>query len=297
MSETKRQDFPRGLWVVATPIGNLADLSPRARQALQEADHLLCEDTRQGAKLLEASGIRREQGGLHRFDAHSAPKDAARWVARMQEGQSVALISDAGTPGISDPGALLVAQAHEAGVRVVPVPGPSAVAALLSVAGCRQAEFAFLGFFPRQASDQKALLEQLAEAEFVSVFVWFESPQRILHTVQSLAERFPQARMVAGKELTKIHESFFVGNAETVLECVSNELEREGERGEWCVLLDRGELARDRAESSDWVKALQCLVDCRIALSDAARAVSQQFGIPKKKVYDRGLELTGKKKS
>lgn len=149
-----------GLWVVATPIGNLGDLSPRAREALELADAILCEDTRRTARLAAALGI---STPLERLDAHAGPRAIEKAVKRLEAGESLALVTDAGTPAISDPGAALVAAARDAGVAITPFPGASAVMTLLSVAGFHETPFTFRGFFrenpasaPRSSSSRNA---------------------------------------------------------------------------------------------------------------------------------------------
>ncbi|MCM2279363.1 MAG: 16S rRNA (cytidine(1402)-2'-O)-methyltransferase [Oligoflexia bacterium] len=299
MSEKKRQDLPPGLWVVATPIGNLADLSPRARAALEQAHAILCEDTRQGAKLLAAAGIGRPMSVLERVDAHASEAVLRARAERLRAGESLALISDAGTPAISDPGSALVALAHEAGVKVTPVPGPSAVPALLSVSGFGEAAFVFRGFFPRKQGEREEELARVSASRVARVFVWFESPNRIGETLELLAARMPAAEVVAAKELTKVHERLFTGRADEVFSAIREELLREGPRGEWCFAAKLPELAENNSsegdESSDWVKALRCLIDARIPASEAARQVSQHFGASRKMVYEKALRLSGKK--
>jgi 16S rRNA (cytidine1402-2'-O)-methyltransferase len=283
MNELKRQDLPTGLWVVATPIGNLGDLSPRALSALAHADAVLCEDTRRTAQLLSALGLA-GGGRLRRLDAHAGEGAIAREVERLTEGASAALVTDAGTPGVSDPGSRLVAAARAAGVKVTAVPGPSAVTALLSVAGWEATEFSFRGFFPRKPR----------ELEGEGVQIWFESPLRIGETLAWLAERAPAAPAVAAKELTKVHEKVFAGSAREVAAEVASELEREGARGEWVLALELAPASKTVVESSEWVKALHCLLDARVAAPEAAKRVSQHFGVERKRVYAAALELSGK---
>ncbi|MGZ3709749.1 MAG: SAM-dependent methyltransferase, partial [Bdellovibrionota bacterium] len=200
MNNLKRQYLPPGLWIVATPIGNLQDLSPRARQALEDAHAVLCEDTRRTAALMSAVGAPRD--GLERFDAHSTPGQVRKIVERLGQGENLALVTDAGTPAVSDPGAALVAEARAAGIVITPIPGPSAPVALLSVAGFRATEFTFGGFFPRKPGERRELLKSCEKDGISRIFVWFESPQRISEALAAVAEAQPAARVIAGKELT-----------------------------------------------------------------------------------------------
>jgi 16S rRNA (cytidine1402-2'-O)-methyltransferase len=280
-----------GLWVVATPIGNLGDMTGRARDALSRANAVLCEDTRRSAKLMAALGITPR---LERFDAHASDREMERWVERLQGGESLALITDAGTPAVSDPGSRLVALARANGVAVVPVPGVSSVATLLSVAGFDETAFVFRGYFPRKPGERVAELKSLAPATAARIAVWFESPHRIVEALKEVAAEVPDSQVFAAKELTKVHERFFSGSAGEVSELVRAHVEEEGTLGEWsfAVLFP---VPENRLNSSDWVKALQCILDCRIPASEAAKRVSQHFGAPKNQVYEKALELSGKK--
>lgn len=299
MNETKRQVLPAGLWVVATPIGNLADMSPRARQALEQCDLIACEDTRRTAQLLSALMIPgKKERKLERMDAHATGRAIEHWVERLCEGLSVALVTDAGTPAISDPGARLVRAARERGIRVTPVPGPSALMAALSVAGIEETAFLFGGFFPRKAAEREDALRQAENCAFCRVFAWFESPQRVLEALEAAAAMQPACEAFVAKELSKIHERFFWGTIHRVRERIAEEIEREGAVGEWCFVLrfpESGKKPTVGAESSDWVKTLQCLLDARVAAPEAAKRVSQHFGVARKQVYEMALRISGKK--
>ena len=266
--------------------------------ALERADAILCEDTRRTSRLISALGLSKS---LLRMDEHAEEHEINRAIERLKKGESLAFVSDAGTPGISDPAAALVSAAHANQITVTPIPGPSAVVALLSVCGFQETAFSFRGFFPRKTADRKEEIQGLS-----GVFVWFESPERIIESLELIAEVSPSAHAVAAKELTKIHEKLFSGDAPEVVKNVSEEIEREGKLGEWCFAIrfqsdsvestDETDVTiSDTAKSSDWVKALQCLVNVRVSASDAAREVSQTFGVPKKSVYEMALKLTGKK--
>ena len=292
--------MPSGLWIVATPIGNLQDLSPRARCALEEADAILCEDTRRTAKLLSVLLPEQPLSKLERLDAHARPERIQSMVERLQSGESFAFVSDAGTPGISDPGSALAEAAYDAGIQVTPIPGPSAPMAALSVAGFHETAFVFRGFFPRKKSERQREVQLAIESSLARVFVWFESPERILEMLSSLAEGAPDCVVFAVKELTKLHERSFRGPSQAVLAEVRAEIEKDGPRGEWCVVVlfrqtEAGGMGESSPESSDWVKALDCLLDARVPASEAARQVSRHFDISKKTVYDRSLQILGKK--
>jgi 16S rRNA (cytidine1402-2'-O)-methyltransferase len=195
--------FPMPLYVVATPIGNLEDLSFRALRVLREVDLIAAEDTRRTSKLLAHYEIRRPLISLRE---HNEVRETPRLLARLERGESIALVSDAGTPGISDPGARLVRSARERKLTVVPVPGPSAVAAALSGAGFAADRFVFLGFPPRGGEDRKEWLAQLAEETRTVVF--FEAPHRIRKTLADLAPNLGDRQIVVARELTKTHEEW-----------------------------------------------------------------------------------------
>jgi 16S rRNA (cytidine1402-2'-O)-methyltransferase len=190
------------LFVVATPIGNLDDLSPRARQVLSDADLIAAEDTRHTGRLLSHFGIKSRQIALH---DHNEEALLARIIAELNDGKCVALVSDAGTPLISDPGFRLLRAAHDAGIRVAPIPGPSAVIAALSVCGLPVDEFCFAGFLPAKAAARRKRLQALADESRTMIF--YESVHRVVATSNDLIEIFGGERQVfIGRELTKLHE-------------------------------------------------------------------------------------------
>ncbi len=269
-------------------------MSLRAQEALQTADVILCEDTRRTAQLLSGLHLTRT-GKLERLDAHATRSHIDRWVDQLKDGASIALVTDGGTPGISDPGSSFVAAARLGGVRITPVPGPSAVTALLSVAGMSATDFQFLGFFPRKTTEGQEVLNQLTQSHAPAITIWYESPKRIRKTLELLALNHPEAQVVAAKELTKVFEKFFSGTSVQVRNQVVIETETEGELGEWCFAVFLPTEVRRSEQSSDWVKALHCLLDARVLASEAARQVSQHFGAPKKEVYEAALKFLGKK--
>jgi 16S rRNA (cytidine1402-2'-O)-methyltransferase len=280
---------PGTLYVVATPIGNLEDLSPRAARILREVDAVLSEDTRVGHRLLAASGI---ENGVERCDQHTDPGRIRWFVERLEKGESFALISDAGTPAISDPGAALVAAADLAGISVVPIPGPSALTAFLSAAGFERGSPVFRGFYPRKRAERDAEWARIERLPFDSLVVWFESPERIEEMIVDLAARFPEIRGAAGKEITKIHERFYRGYLKEIASHIQSKAGSSENRGEWVVGIEwiARETSNGDRSSGDWEKVLRSMLNAGISASRAAREVSQVFGIPKKPVYSRALE-------
>ncbi len=202
------------LYIIATPIGNLEDITLRALRVLKEVDLILCEDTRVTKKLLARYDIHTRTESYH---AHTKITKAEKFLDMLAEGKNIALVSDAGTPAISDPGVLLVKMARErfgADAKIVPIPGASALAAAISAAGIPAAQFIFLGFLPHKKGRETAF-RRIADSKDTVIF--YESPHRIMKTLKSLAKHIPQDRTVCvGREITKIHESFIRGNAEEV---------------------------------------------------------------------------------
>jgi 16S rRNA (cytidine1402-2'-O)-methyltransferase len=200
------------LYVVATPIGNLGDITLRALETLKTVDLIAAEDTRHTKKLLQHYGI---ETPLVSFHQHSGTGRIEQLVRRLLQGESIALVTDAGTPGISDPGGALVAAAHQAGVRVVPIPGASAVTAVLSVAGLPAHRFRFEGFPPRKAGTRQRFFEALREVD--APVVLFESPHRLLATLQAAYDALGDCPVVVGRELTKHFEEVFRGTLREAL--------------------------------------------------------------------------------
>lgn len=210
--------------IVATPIGNLEDITLRALRILKEVDYVLCEDTRVTGKLLKHYEISTK---LRRYDAHASERTHEQVLSDLKEGKQIALVSDAGTPGVSDPGVLLVARARAEGNTIVAIPGPSAVTTGFSIAGLVGNQFCFLGFAP-QKKGRQTFFESLESYEIPVIF--FESTHRIIKTLESL-NNLPFERMITiGRELTKMHEEVLQGSAEEVLNILeTNPVKQKGE--------------------------------------------------------------------
>jgi len=196
------------LYVVATPIGNLRDLTERAREVLRECDGVIAEDTRHSGNLLKHLGIHKPLHSLPAFD------EAARvepLVRRLASGESLALVTDAGTPAVSDPGSVLVRRAAEEGVQVVPVPGPNAAVAAVSISGFPEGRFHFAGFLPRKATQRSQMLLELRPLR--SQLVFYEAPQRLADTLADLRAELGDRRALVARELTKMHEELVVRGA------------------------------------------------------------------------------------
>ena len=215
------------LYIIATPIGNLSDLTFRAKEILESVDLIACEDTRHSGILLKHYKIDKP---LLSFHSHSGTTKIIKIIAHLKNGDDVALISDAGTPGISDPGYVLVQAALENGVDVIPIPGPSAVITALCASGLPTDKFLYLGFLPVKKGRQ-TLFKKIAESEYTVVF--YESPHRLKKTLEQLKEYLkPDAKLSVAKELTKIYETFYRGSIDDVIKKLPDNV-----KGEYVVMV------------------------------------------------------------
>ena len=226
--------FMATLYIIATPIGNLEDITLRAIRVLKEVDLILCEDTRVTKRLLDKYEINKPTMSYH---AQSKLSKTEKIIALLEEGKNLALVSDAGTPTISDPGCLLVSQVREKfgdTISIVPIPGPSAVLSALSVSGFPTSEFLFLGFLPHKKG-RETLFKEIAASKRTVVF--YESPHRILKAIESLKQHLvPKRKILIARELTKIYEENFIGEPEEVLMHFAQHPDRV--RGEFVVVVD-----------------------------------------------------------
>lgn len=274
------------LYVVATPIGNLADVSQRALDVLAGVDFIAAEDTRHSGRLLQHYQITTKTLALHDHNERDRAPDV---VARLSRGKSIALISDAGTPLISDPGFHLVRLAREQGVRVVPIPGASAMVAALSAAGLPSDRFVFEGFLPSKGVARKKRLEALAPESRTTIF--YEAPHRLLDTLTDMAAVFGEERhVVLAREITKTFETI-KGDAVGVLrQWVSNDPNQQ--KGE-IVLLVKGLEADDSEEVTAEAQRILKLLLAELPLSQASALAAKITGVRKKPLYQLGLRLAG----
>jgi 16S rRNA (cytidine1402-2'-O)-methyltransferase len=270
--------MPGVLYLVATPIGNLEDITLRALRVLRQADLIACEDTRQTRNLLDHYGISRPLVSYHE---HNERRRAKELLARLESGASVALVSDAGTPLISDPGYRLVEAARAAGIAVVPVPGPSAVVAALTASGLPADAFYFAGFLPARRSERLRRLASLCKERATLVF--YEAPHRILDTLADVEETFGPRRMVLARELTKIHEEFLRGTAAQIRQVLS---ERPSIRGEITLVVE-GAPSQTPTPAGEAELLAAVLERQRQGLSrmEAIKAVARECGLPKRTLY------------
>ena len=270
------------LYVVATPIGNLADITLRALAVLQKADIICAEDTRVTAQLLSAYGI---QGKLVSVREHNEQQMADKIIAHLSDGLSVAQVSDAGTPAVCDPGAKLVARVREAGFKVVPVVGASAVMGALSVAGVTESDFYFNGFLPPKAGERQKLLAKWAEADFP--IVMFETPHRIEASLADMAALFPDRRLTLAREITKTFETFLSGTVAEIQAALKNDSNQT--RGEMVLVLHPAV----KEKHSDLPEAAQNtmkILAAELPTKQAAELAAKITGESKKALYDLALE-------
>jgi 16S rRNA (cytidine1402-2'-O)-methyltransferase len=271
------------LYVVATPIGNLQDLSPRAASVLRSVDVVASEDTRRTGTLLAHAGARPR---LLSFHAHSGPRRTTALLEILAEGRDVALVTDAGTPAVSDPGSDLVAAARAAGSSVVGVPGPSAVTTALSASGLTADRYLFLGFVPRKGAERRRVLARAADEEWTVVL--FEAPGRVAALLRDLAALAPGRQAVVARELTKIHEEFRTGTVEELGDYYSIT----EPKGEVTVLLAGTGVPPEPPDRSDEARALaRSLLAEGSTRREATRRLVSELGLPRNEAYRLVMEL------
>ena len=272
-----RGAHPNRLYVVATPIGNLEDVTYRAIRVLGEVDAIACEDTRQTRKLLSHYGIHKPTVSYHE---HNEAERSGELVARLRAGESIALVSDAGIPLVSDPGYRLVKAAIEAGIPVEPVPGPSAALTALTASGLPTDAFHFGGFLPAKPGQRIKVLEGLADEPATLIF--YEAPHRILETLAAVEQVMGARPVVVARELTKIHEEFLRGTAAEVRARLAD---RDSIKGEMTLLI--GKATSPPADHTPIDEAVESLLRNGTPRMDAIKQVARQRGLSKRQVYER----------
>ncbi|WP_295003937.1 16S rRNA (cytidine(1402)-2'-O)-methyltransferase [uncultured Dechloromonas sp.] len=271
------------LYVVPTPLGNLSDLTRRAEEVLRAVPWVAAEDTRHSGPLLKQLGARARTLPAHRHNEHEA---AGRIVERLQAGESVALISDAGTPGISDPGARVVAAVRAAGCKVVPLPGPCAATTALSASGLLDEHFLFYGFLPSKGGQRRQALEELRDTPCALVF--YEAPHRVLETVADMATVFGERTLVIARELTKLFESVHSLPLGEALDWLKEDANRQ--RGEFVLMLSGAPEGGDDGEGE---RVLRLLLADGLPTKQAAKLAAAITGAAKNALYERALALKG----
>lgn len=273
------------LYIVATPIGNLEDITLRALRILKEVDVIAAEDTRQTKKLLNHYGVRTPLTSYHE---HNEKTKAPSLLARLEQGENIALVSDAGTPTISDPGYELLRRAIQAGISIVPVPGASALVAALSASGLPTEGFVFNGFLPSKRSERRAKLRQLQDEKTTLVF--YEVPHRLKQSLRDLLEILGDREVVVGREISKVYEEFIRGSvSETVQQAELREW-----RGEMTLVV-RGSEGKTSVDADLMREEIGKLKSQGMRVKEIAEILGERFSCPKREVYR--LALKDKNKS
>lgn len=267
------------LYIVSTPIGNLEDITLRALRVLKEVDLVAAEDTRHSLKLLNHYGISKPMISYWR-EKEKVRSDEI--MKRLCSGQSVALVSDAGTPGISDPGSILIKRAIEENIQVVSIPGPSACIAALSLSGLPTEQFTFIGFLPSKKIQRQKLLSDLSLEKRTLVF--YEAPHRIIETLMDMEGMFAERNAALVKEITKIHEEVIRGGISEIL----SELKKTKIAGEYAIIVE-GRKEDKKLVTSDVLLEISALMRKGFGRKEAVRKISEEYGLSKKELYDKSL--------
>jgi 16S rRNA (cytidine1402-2'-O)-methyltransferase len=266
------------LYIVSTPIGNLEDITLRARRILREVNLIACEDTRQTRKLLDHLGIAKPTLSYH---DHNELTRTPELIGKLEGGASVALVSDAGTPLVSDPGYRLVNAAIAAGISIVPIPGPSAAITALAAAGLATDSFRFCGFLPPKTTQRRKLLEQLRKE--TATLIFYETPHRILDALDDVTAILGDRPIAVARELTKLHEEFLRGSAAEVRARLAD---RPSVKGEFTLLIGKSEPTAE-VEETTLEEAVRTLEQQGLSRMDAIKHVAKARGIPKRECYRR----------
>lgn len=276
------------LFVVATPIGNLSDLTKRAEETLNSVDFILCEDTRHSLKLMNHLNIKKPLYAYHKFNEREVTE---KYLNKIVAGANVALITDAGTPCISDPGYIIVKEARKLDIPIIGVGGISAVVTALSISGLDTKHFIFYGFIPRETKDKKDMLNLIATSE-IPLFVFYESPKRIVTTLEFLEENFPSALVSLSSDLTKIHERTYYGNISKVL----NELKENPnhELGEYTLAFDRNSDIKQEENITLEALLIDIMIKENVTLKEAIKKLNERKDIKKSDIYTASLNIKDK---
>jgi 16S rRNA (cytidine1402-2'-O)-methyltransferase len=268
-------DVPGTLYVVATPIGNLEDMTYRAVRVLREVDLIACEDTRHTGRLLEHFQIDRPTISYHE---HNEPGRAAELISRLKSGTSIALVSDAGTPLISDPGYRIVAAAVDAAIPVVPVPGASAILSALTASGLPTDRFHYGGFLPPRSGPRRRALTSAAGLDCTLIF--YEAPHRVLETLADISELMPGRPVVLAREMTKLHEEYVRGAASEIANLLAS---RPAIKGEMTIVI--GKASAGETETRSARELLEEYLAQGLSRMDAIKQVARARGVPKREIY------------
>jgi len=270
------------LYIVATPIGNMEDITIRALKVLSEVDLILCEDTRKTKRLLSHHKIRNKVTSFHSYNEDLKANEI---LSLIKEGKNIALVSDSGTPCISDPGITLVRSAQKQGLKVYPIPGPSALAASVSVSGASSNKVLFFGFLPKIKS--RRIKEFLLIKNLNLTTVIYESPKRVRKTLTDISNFIPGRDVFVIREMTKLYEESFLGSPKEVLQ----RLPLDAPKGEFCVIIYRGENKTEWDDKKIKMRAKKMLRKFSLSAKDTAKLLSNETGIPKKRIYKMVSDL------
>ncbi|ROR01616.1 16S rRNA (cytidine(1402)-2'-O)-methyltransferase [Desulfosoma caldarium] len=275
------------LYVVATPIGNLQDITLRALEVLRSVDHVVAEDTRHTRKLLSAHQIRVPLLSCH---AHTSAEGLSRIVSLLKKGAQVALVTDAGTPGISDPGVALIQETLRHDLQVIPIPGPCAAIAALIVSGLDSQPFAFLGFPPSRGAHRTQFFVKYANLSMTRVL--YESPRRLVRTLEDILDQWGDLRVAVARELTKVHEEVFRGTVSQALDVY-----REGTRGEVTLVVEGAPVASNGEvlQDASWKHALEAYLDHGDSVKNAVEKVQKIYRVRRRDAYQAALHLSRRK--
>lgn len=282
--KTQAIKLESALYIVATPIGNLSDITLRALQILRDIDFVICEDTRISLRLLEAHGIKGKK--MITYNDHSKKKTREKILHLLIEKKSLALISDAGTPLISDPGHKLITFLRKFNQKIIPIPGPSSITSALCASGLACDNFLFLGFLPTTATAQKKLLKSLPKN---FTFVFFESANRVLKTLEAISETLGKRRVCAARELTKIHEEIVTDEIELLHEFFGKRPEKL--RGEFVIIVEKTKKDEKEISEKDLQSEIKAALLAGESIKDLSQNLSEIYGIHKKEIYQLALAL------
>ncbi len=274
------------LYVVATPIGNMKDITLRAIDVLGSVDFILCEDTRYSLKLLNYYNIKKPLYAYHKFNEVMV---SDKYLDKILEGSNGALITDAGTPCISDPGYIIVRKAREKGINVIGIGGLSSLVLSISISGIDSKNFVFYGFVPREVKQRLELVDLIKNSE-VPVFVFYESPKRIVETLKYLKEYFPKAKVAVASDLTKVHECVYYGIiSEALAKLIDNP---NSDLGEYTIVFDRNcEVLKKDNNMSIEALVIDMMIKDNLSLKEATKMVAKEEKLNKNEVYQKMISL------
>ena len=276
------------LYVIATPIGNLNDISKRALETLKDADYILCEDTRNSINLLNHFDIKNKLVAYHKFNEE---EKVSSIIKDLKNNKNIALISDAGTPCINDPGNVIVKKAREESIPVIGIGGISACITALSISGLDTTSFTYYGFFPRENREKKTLIDNIKKSD-INTFVFYESPKRIIKTLEYLEKELPNIKVNVLKELTKIHEKSFYGNISYVLDLLKKD--DKTSFGEYTFIIEKNFKEENNTNISIEALLIDTMIKNNISMKDAIDILNKTTDFSKKDIYNASLNIKSK---